>query len=161
MRCLDVGPGDLPSFGERYCRVELMRLASQREQSVTDGVGIFGLVEYLSVEREPLLGPDDKRSGDPCAYLLGLRPREQLGDIARIHLPVILEERSWIAASSTSGSTIRNRNPRSCEQLPPALCLRCEHHVSLAQTLDGTCSIVHHHGSSHVHLLDAKCVATP
>jgi hypothetical protein len=50
MRCLDVGPGDLPSFGERYCRVELMRLASQREQSVADGVAVLGLVEYLPVE---------------------------------------------------------------------------------------------------------------
>ena len=50
MRCRDVGPGDLPTFGERYCRVELMRLASQREQSVADGVGTLRLVEYLSVE---------------------------------------------------------------------------------------------------------------
>jgi hypothetical protein len=53
------------------------------------------------------------------------------------------------------------RNPRSCEQLPPALRLRCEHHVSLVQTLDETCSILHHHGFSHVHLFDAKFVAAP
>jgi hypothetical protein len=50
MGCLDVGPGDLPSFGERDRRVELMRLASQREQSVAGGVGIFRLGEYLPVE---------------------------------------------------------------------------------------------------------------
>jgi hypothetical protein len=50
MGCLDVGPGDLPFFGERDRRVELMRLAAQREQRVADGVGILWLVEYLPVE---------------------------------------------------------------------------------------------------------------
>ena len=52
------------------------------------------------------------------------------------------------------------RNPRSCEQLPPALRLRCEHHVALAQTsmrLAAFSTIIE---SSHVHLFDAKCVAT-
>ena len=54
------------------------------------------------------------------------------------------------------------RNPRSCERLPPAPRLRCEHHVAWAQTLDETSNgIFHHHGPSHVHLFDAKCVATP
>ena len=51
------------------------------------------------------------------------------------------------------------RNPRSCEQLPPALRLRCEHHVALAQTLDETAAFSTIIESSHVHLFDAKCVA--
>jgi hypothetical protein len=88
-----------------------MRRASQREQSVAGGVGILWLVEYLPVEGECLIGPDNKRSGEPRAYLLGLRLRERSatspGSISRLSL----KSASWIAASSTSGSTIRNAIP--------------------------------------------------
>jgi hypothetical protein len=125
--------------------VELMRLASQREQSVAGGVGILRLGEYLPVECECLLGPDDKRSGQPRAYLLGLHLREQLGDIARIPLVVVLKERFMDRRLVHIRLYDPKGNPHSCEQLPPALRLRCEHHVALAQTLDETCSILHHH----------------
>ena len=117
------------TLGERYCRVHLMRLPRARAECAAASGPLAG-------RRGPLLCPGEcivrahprchSAPREPRAYLLGLRPREQVRDIAlRIHLPVNLEGRLMVV-DSTSATTRRTQSPQR-EQLPPALWLRCQH----------------------------------
>ena len=84
---LYVSPGDVTVLGLRDRRVKLMRLATKFEQSVAGSINGRRLCQYLSAERNDLMGTNDKRSRSTRMCLLDPCSRKQLSYIGGISLP--------------------------------------------------------------------------
>ena len=96
-----------------------MSAARQSHQLLTGGRRVHRLGEDLALQRQHLVRADHQGLGPPPADLLGLRPAERRGDLARLDGGVLREQVRTQRRLVDLGRHNLEHQPRRLQQAPP------------------------------------------